>query len=212
MATFLNFSVRQDDTFLMRLVADEVSKLRSDQSYSSYGTETIAAHWSFMLSPDTRWGAQNQQGILLAHRVEMGRKAFEWPGVLPQPLGHDNVTGHDASGNPITLNDVTITEDASEGDNMVTIASAINVKNGRIIRLPGVSRVHVVVGVTPQDAGVGLAGPTDIKVEPTVRRDIKANTKMALSPTPHVLYHPDDQRESRMVNGRQGNPIRLVER
>ena len=179
-AYYLDLGINWKHPVKIEPVVQESTTFAASISTYTTGTDAVAMRWTFNVMPDDMHGVDNVGGILLAHKFANRRRPFAWPGRCVQPLGH--ITA---------LADKTITTDAVKGSKKVRLANATDLRVGRVVQMPDPSRVYMITAITPTNALNGVAGATDISIEPALRVAVAANDKMKSTPVPQVKYDPE---------------------
>lgn len=191
MATFLGFAVRADTSVEMGFDDDSAHTRSASLTYRASRSRVAAYRWSFMPRPDQRWNPMNIAGVVKAHKRRMRGGAFDWPGTALNEAGHKEVVAAK-----------TISEDALLGDEQLTVGDTTDILPGRLIQLPGASRVYMVTSV---------GSSTTLTVDPLLRNDIAANTLLKATIVPRVMYDPEMDGLTTYVDSRPQLRIRLVE-
>ena len=190
MASFLGFAIRGDESVDMGFDDDSASTRSGSLTYRGARSRAMAFRWSFMVEPDPRWNPRNIAGVLNAHRLKVKRAAFDWPGVALNEAGHKEA-----------VDDKTIAVKASLGDSELTLDDVEDLLPGRLIQLPGGTRVYAVTGVSN----------SKITIAPDLRNKVPVNSALKATIVPRVIYDPETDYHTSYRNSRPIKRIRLVE-
>ena len=183
-ASFLGVKVNFAAPYSIMAKVDETNTDTSAIGISTAGTDAVAIRWSFRLMPETIFGSRNLGGMLFAHRRRNQRRAFPWPGNAMQWPGH-----------LIDVADKTISANAVKGSKTIRVVNATDLMIGRFVQLPGVSRVHTITAITPDNALSSVQGATDLELDPPLRADVSALDKLKCKPVPCLLYTSPSPRD-----------------
>ena len=179
-ASFLGFKVNFRHPYSIMAKVEETNTDTSAIAISTAGTDAMAMRWSFRLMPETIFGSKNLGGVLFAHRLQYRRGAFIWPGNALQLLGHKT-----------DVADKTIVNKVDKGMDTIRVVNGNDLLVGRLVQLPGINRVHVITAITPENPRVGTRGATDLTLEPPLRGDVPAQSKLKCKPVPVVKHDPN---------------------